>query len=139
MPVAFGFSVGDFIAGIKLLIDGSKALSDAYGARADYQELRKTLDALDKALSAANRFTTPQHQAALQAEVAGCEECIKKFLSEFKKYELLKDGRGDAGKLRFALLKLRWSLREKNGVRKFKEHLQEHVSALTLQTVIFQV
>jgi hypothetical protein len=139
MPVAFGFSVGDFIAGIKLLKDFFDALSDTHGAAADYVDLRKTLDALANALDAANDFTTPQHQAALENEVSGCKECVDRFLKDFAKFELLKAGRGRTSKLNFALLKVRWWRCAKDGVRKFRDHLQEHVSALTLQTVIFQM
>ena len=37
--VPFGFSVGDFIASINLLIDAVHSLSDTNGAQADYEEL----------------------------------------------------------------------------------------------------
>jgi hypothetical protein len=69
MPVPFGFSVGDFIAGIKLLKNAVDSLSDARGATVDYSELRKTLDSLDKALDAANQLTAPEHRAAVDADV----------------------------------------------------------------------
>jgi hypothetical protein len=139
MAVPFGFSVGDFIAGIKLLKSGFDSLSDARGAKADYLELRKALDALDKALNEASQFTTPQHQAAVEEEVTNCKECIAKFLVEFKKFELLKSGPVNISKLRFAFRKLQWALRKKDDVRKFREHLDTHVNTLQLQLVIFQV
>jgi hypothetical protein len=43
-------SVGDLIAGIKLVKSAVESLFDACGARADYVELRQTLDALEQAL-----------------------------------------------------------------------------------------
>lgn len=137
--VPFGVSVGDFIAGIKLLKDFFDALSDTHGAAADYIELRKTLDALVKALDAASDFTTPEHRAAIENEVSGCKECINKFFKDFSSYELLKTGRGSTNKLQSGLLKVRWWWHSRDVVRKFRDHLQEHVSALTLQTVIFQM
>ncbi|KAH4863550.1 hypothetical protein HBI42_143660 [Parastagonospora nodorum] len=124
MAVPFGFSAGDFIAGVKLLKSAFDSLSDARGAKADYSELRQTLGALEKALDAAGQFTTPQHQAAVDDEVANCKECINKFLAGFKKFELLKTGRGRTGR---------------EDVRKFKEHLEAHVSALQLQLAVFQI
>jgi hypothetical protein len=54
MPVPFGFSAGDFIAGIKLLKDAFKALSDTRGATENYSKLIETLDSLEKILDAAN-------------------------------------------------------------------------------------
>jgi hypothetical protein len=139
MAVPFGFSVGDFIAGIKLLKSAFDSLSDTRGASVDYVNLCKTLSALEKALSEAGHFTTPQHQAAVEKEVTDCKECIGKFLVEFQKFELLNSGPVDVSKLRFALRKLQWSLCKKSDVRKFREHLDTHVNALQLQLAIFQV
>jgi hypothetical protein len=99
MAVPFGFSAGDFIAGIKLLKSAFDSLSDARGAKADYSELRQTLGALEKALDAAGQFTTLQHQAAVGDEVANCRECVNEFLAGFKKFELLKTGRGRRGRV----------------------------------------
>jgi hypothetical protein len=138
MAVPFGFSIGDFIAGIKLLKTGLDSLSDTRGAKADYLELRRTLGALDKVLNETNQLTTAQHQAAVE-EVAVCKDCIEKFLVEFKKFELLECGPVNASKLRFALRKLQWSLCKKDDVRVFKDHLDTHVNALQLQLTIYQV
>lgn len=52
MVFPFGISVSDFIAGIKLIIDGLNSLSDTRGARADYNELLSSLKSLQKALEA---------------------------------------------------------------------------------------
>jgi hypothetical protein len=139
MAVPFGFSVGDFIAGIKLLKAAYDSLSDVGGAKADYLDLRKTLSALDKALNEASQFTTPQHQAAVGEEVKDCKECVKKFLMGFKKFELLESEPVNMSKLRFAFRKTQWSLCKKEDIRKFREHLDKHVNALQLQLVIFQV
>jgi hypothetical protein len=138
MTAPFGFSVGDFIAGIKLLKTAYDSLSDVGGAKADYLDLRKTLSALDKALNEASQFTTSQHQAAVGEEVKDCKECVKKFLVDFKKFELLKSGPVNMGKLGFAFRKIQWSLCKKEDVRKFKDHLDTHVNALQLQLAIFQ-
>jgi hypothetical protein len=139
MAVPFGFSAGDFIAGAKLLKSAFDSLSDAQGAKVDYSELRQTLGALEKALDAAGKFTTPQHQAAVGDEVANCKECVNKFLAGFKKFELLKTGRGRIGRVMFAARQVQWSLCKKEDVRKFKEHLEAHVSALQLQLAVFQM
>ncbi|KAH4045249.1 hypothetical protein HBI56_157010 [Parastagonospora nodorum] len=139
MVVPFGFSVGDFIAGIKLLKSVVYSLSDARGAKADYSELRQTLDVLEKALDAAGEFSAPQHQIAVGDEVANCKECVKRFLVGFKKFELLKSGRGGTNRVQFAVLQIQYSLTKKDDVRKFRDHLEVHVSALQLQLAVFQI
>lgn len=52
MPVPFGFSVGDFVSGIELLLDGIKSLRDTNGARDDYRELIRELEHLKMGLKA---------------------------------------------------------------------------------------
>jgi hypothetical protein len=116
MVVPFGFSIGDVVASVNFLKNVFDSLSDARGARADYIELRETLDRLKKALEAANQYTTPQHEAVLQEEIGGCKECIKRFLGVFAKFELLRSDPADVSELEFALRKLQWSLREKDNV-----------------------
>jgi hypothetical protein len=139
MAVPFGFSAGDFVASIKLLKSAFDSLSDARVAKAVYSELRQTLSALEKALNAASQFTTPQHEAAVSDEVANCKECIKKFLDNFKKFELLKTGPGGTGRVMFAARQMQWSICKKEDIRKFKEHLDAHIVALQLQLAVFQV
>ncbi|QRC92179.1 hypothetical protein JI435_023260 [Parastagonospora nodorum SN15] len=139
MVVPFGISVGDFIAGIKLLKSVVDSLSDARGAKADYSELRQALDVLEKALDAAGEFSAPQHQIAVGDEVANCKECVKRFLVGFKKFELLKTGRGGTNRVQFAVLQIQYSLTKKDDVRKFRDHLEVHVSALQLQLAVFQM
>jgi hypothetical protein len=140
MPIGFGFSAGDFIAGIKLVKSAFEALSDARGAEAEYTKLRVTLDALGKAFDAADKVAAPHSRPLIVDQIANCKQCIQKFLKDFAKFELLKAGSlADASKIKFAYRKLQWSLCNEEDVRKFKEHLQEHVSALTLQLSILQM
>ena len=49
---AFGFSVGDFLAAIDLVVDLTQALSDTHGAKTKYQDLMSQLYALERALLA---------------------------------------------------------------------------------------
>ena len=50
MPVPFGFSVGDFVSGIELLLDAIKSLRDSNGSRDDYKELTRELEHLKTGL-----------------------------------------------------------------------------------------
>lgn len=139
MPVPFGFSAGDFIAAIKLCKSAFEALSDARGARADYTALRETLDVLEKAFDAANQVSARHALPAVVEQITRCKECIKTFVADFSKFELLKNGQSNKNKARFAFRKLQWSLCKEDDVRKFQDHLQTHVDALQLQLGILQM
>lgn len=110
MVVPFGVSVGDFITGIRLFKGAIESFSSTRGARADYIELRKCLAALERTLNAANQFTTPLHQAAIQAIVTHCKAYMTEFLVRTAKFELLKDNSATLNKLRSGLRKVQRSL-----------------------------
>jgi hypothetical protein len=139
MVIPFGVSVGDFIAGIRLLIGAIESFSSTRGARADFIEVHKGLAALETSLSATKQFTSPLHQAAIQAIVDDCKECIFTFLMKVAKFELLKDKTVEPSKLRPGLRKVQWSLCEKEKVLDLKRHLASYVSALQLQLLVFNV
>lgn len=139
MAVPFGFSVGDFVAGIKLLKNAFEALSDVKGASADYTALCETLDVLERAFDTANQISPPHTRPVVVEQIAKCKECIKTFLRDFAKFELLKTGPPDKRRVMFAFRKLRWSLCMEDDVRKFREHLQMHVDALQLQLSVLQM
>jgi hypothetical protein len=139
MVVGFGFSVGDFIAGIRLFKGAIESFSATRGARADYTELRKCLSTLEASLTAANRFTTPLHQAAIEPIVVNCKECIANFLVRTAKFALLKDKSTDTSRLRAGLRKVQWSLCEKEKVLELLQNLNSHISALQLNLLVFNV
>ncbi|KAK5125232.1 hypothetical protein LTR85_000908 [Meristemomyces frigidus] len=56
MPVPFGVSVGDFIAGIEFLYSIKEALEESAGSRAQYQGVLSTLQSSQQALERLNTF-----------------------------------------------------------------------------------
>ena len=139
MVVPFGVSVGDFIAGIRLLKGAIESFSSTRGACADFIEVCKGLAGLEASLSAINQFTSPLHRAAVLPIVDDCQDCISKFLGKVAKFELLKNQSVGRSKLRSGLRKVQWSLCEKEKVTEFKHHLTSYVSALQLQLLVFNV
>jgi hypothetical protein len=139
MVVPFGVSVGDFIAGIRLLKGAIDSFSSTRGARADYIELRKCLSALETALNAANQFTKPLHQAAIQPIVIDCKACITDFLAKVAKFDMLNGTATTTNNLRAGLRKVQWSLCEKEKVVEFRHHLSSHISAIQLHLLVFNV
>ena len=94
MPVAFGFSVGDFIASINFLIGSIKSLDDTQGAKADYQGLLKELQGLENALDGIQKLSPDPAQAtqiaAVNTSIGDCRFCIDGFLQRNNKFQTLK-------------------------------------------------
>ena len=93
MAVPFGFSIGDFIAGINLVLDVYNALRESGGAASDYQQQIVWLEQLVSVLDAL-RTSTPDDVAQLAGE---CEEPLLMFYTKIRqKYN---DSLGEASKL----------------------------------------
>jgi hypothetical protein len=89
--VPFGFSVSDFLAGIKLLKTSIESFSETRGARADYAELSKSVSSLQRALTAASAvdLETDTQRDALKLNVDGCRDCVNTFLIDIAKFHVL--------------------------------------------------
>ena len=84
MAVPFGFSVGDLIAGINLIIDVYNALRESGGAASDYQEHIAWLQQLVTVLETLKN-STPDNVAQLARE---CERPLLNFLNNVRdKYD----------------------------------------------------
>ena len=93
--VPFGFSVGDFIAGINLLIGAIHSLSDTNGAQADYEGLGRQLSNLKNGFECIEGLNLDDTQIAQVSAVAtvlsDCRLCIDDFTkrnSRFKSLEV---------------------------------------------------
>jgi hypothetical protein len=139
MVFPFGVSVSDFISGIKIFKDAVEALSDTHGARANYAELFRSLDSLDKTFSAISCFNTAAHHEAITPIFEGCKLCVTNFLVDVAKFKSL--GGRKAGKQTLAarFRQVQWALCKKEDVRKFREQLETHLSALEMLLLTFQV
>ena len=132
MPVGFGFSVGDFIAGINLLIDSVKSLDEAHGAKADYQELGRELSSLKNALDGIQTFFPGQEVAqvaAVNTAVDGCRLCVDGFVQRNSKYESLNSAPSKMWSLaafKKGVLGIRWAVVKKNEVAKFRSDIHRH-------------
>ena len=133
MPVAFGFSIGDFIAGINLLIDSVKSLDKAHGAKADYQELARELSSLNDALDGIHTLSLSQAQVsqvkAVSTAVDGCRLCIDGFVQRNSKFESLDSSpskKWSSAAFKKGVLGIRWTIVKKKEVAKFRSDIQRH-------------
>lgn len=135
--VAFGFSVGDFIAGVNLLIDAVYSLSDTYGAQADYKELERELQSLNCGLDGIKALSLSPKQAteisAVTAAVDKCFICVEAFVqrnSKFKSLESTPRKKWSLAMLRRRGRGVQWAIWKKDDVAKFRDQVHYHSGAI---------
>src|SRR5215471_16114624 len=143
MAAGFGFSVGDLIAGLRLLSVSFEAVRGAQTSNSDYASLLSELNSLRLALEAIDDLQlehrgTEKQTAAIQRSVTSCRECIDDFLAQIAKYQphLQQGGRGGwaAG-----YRKIKWAVCRQEDVAKFRAKLERHTSSINMLLFTFQV
>lgn len=139
MPVPFGFSVGDFISGVELLIDAIKSLRDTNGAQDDYRELGRVLKHLRNGLECIEALsldpTQPVQFSAAKAAVHDCLLCLDDFIQRNAKFS----GLGSTPASHWTVVgfkdrwrMVQWALWKKADVSKFKSEVQQHAEAIQM-------
>ena len=146
MPVGFGFSVGDFIAGINLLIETVKSFSETHGAKADYQELGRELVSLKNTLDSIQTLSLNPAKAAqisaVNTAVDGCHLCVDGFVqrnSKFRSLESAPKKQWSLAAFKNGVLGMKWAILKKNKVAKFRADVQAHSNGIQMLLAALQV
>jgi hypothetical protein len=135
---AFGFSVGDFIAGLKLVKDITEALNDSVGAQPAYRRLIADLINLERALTEVRHLHVTHSQVpqkiALEQAASQCQETIENFLKRNAKFKSTFGTQPTSSKWRTNFHKIQWALCREDDVDKFRAEIQGHV--LTINTLL---
>jgi hypothetical protein len=135
---AFGFSVGDFVAGIKLVKDLLDSLDEAAGAGPAYRQLTAELRSLERALTEVKNLPTHHSQTpqkvALEQAATQCQDCIETFLRENTNFHNTLGALATASKWRTNLRKFQWAVCKPDAVSKFRAEIAGHV--LTVNTLM---
>lgn len=135
---AFGFSVGDFVAGVKLVKDLINSLDEAAGARPVYQRLIADLRSLEGALNGVKDLQVHISQAhqkvALEQAASQCQRCIETFLVENTKFQATLGVQSTASRWRANLHKFQWAICKRDVVEKFRMEITGH--ALTINMLL---
>ena len=144
--VPFGLSVGDFIAGINLLIDAIHSLSDTNGAQADYEGLGRQLSNLKNGFECIEGLNLDDTQIAQVSAVvtvlSDCRLCIDDFTkrnSKFKSLEIPCEGKWTLAALKRQGRKVQWALWKKADVAKFQASIQLHSEAVQMLLASIQM
>jgi hypothetical protein len=128
---AFGFSAGDFIAGIKLVKDLIDSLDEAAGAGPSFRQLAAELRSLERALTEVKNLRVHQSQAAqkvaLEQAASQCKDCIDAFLCENTKFSNALGALATKSKWRTNLRKFQWAVCKPDVVSKFRAEIAGHV------------
>lgn len=134
----FGFSFGDFIAGLKLVKDLIDTLNDSVGAKPSYRRLIAELVNLERALTEIRSLQVDDSQAsqkfALEQAASQCQENITNFLEKNAKFSSTLGAGSTSSKWRASLHKIQWGLCKADAVDKFRAEISGHV--LTINTLL---
>ncbi len=112
---AFGFSAGDFIAAINLIVRVSKALNDSGGAASEYrmllqelQQLQLILEQLREMSPASSR--SHSHLNAVKGMALAIQFPLLEFLAKLERFNSSMCGASSSSKWRSAPRKAQWAV-----------------------------
>ncbi|ORX95829.1 hypothetical protein BCR34DRAFT_607832 [Clohesyomyces aquaticus] len=137
----FGFSVGDFIAGVKLVKDLIESLDDAVGAKPAFRCLIAELRSLEGALAEVKNLEVDPSQVssklALEHAASQCQHSIEAFLGKHVKFQIALGEQASGSTWRTTLRKVQWAVCKQDVVDKFRAEITGHV--LTINTLLATV
>lgn len=136
----FGFSAGDFIAGVSLVRKSIRALNDSAGARASYRQLVSELSELDEALTGVSNLqlspTQSAQKVALEQVVSQCQNSITAFLNQNSKFQRsLATASGQPSsttRWKASIHKIQWALCKDGAIQTLRTEIQAHTRTLNL-------
>lgn len=136
MSVGFGFSVGDFIAGIQLVRDVITSLQASGGSSLEYQALASELFSLERALLEVKSLKYSENQSgqldALKVAATQCQHTIDRFMTKIQKYQPSLTALGSGSKWRDSLRKVQWALCKKEDIAMFQAEISGHAVSINL-------
>lgn len=142
MATGFGFSVGDFLAAIRLFKDSIEAFSDTKGASADFSALVGEISTLQDGIEAVEELQaehnfSPKQFAAIERAISACQKSIDEFLKSIAKYQ--PHLRAQSTGWQTSYRKVKWALCKKEDVVQFRAHVARHASAINMLLITFQI
>ena len=136
MASAFGFSTGDLISGIGLIVKVKNALQDTGGASTEYQQVIVHLRGLEKTLVRLQSLDPDAFDRPAVEEIRcmarGCMIPLQTFLTAVEKYKssLVPNSTARHGRRDFH--KIQWGLTMEKEVKKMRDAIAAQVSTLQL-------
>lgn len=136
MSVGFGFSAGDFIAGLELVATVIDALRESGDSSRRYRELIRELYSLETALLQVKRIQLHESQnaekIALNSAASQCQRTISDFWQTVQEYHPSLGKSAGSSSLKNQWMKVKWALFKEEEVEKFKADLRGHTGSINL-------
>jgi hypothetical protein len=136
MSVGFGFSAGDFIAGLELVPTVIDALRESGDSGRRYRELVRELYSLETALLHVKRLELHESQSvekiALHSAASQCQIPITDFWENVQKYYPSLGKSGSPSTIKDRWMKLKWAILKEEDVEKFKADLRGYTGSINL-------
>ncbi|KAI9744758.1 MAG: hypothetical protein M1818_001683 [Claussenomyces sp. TS43310] len=127
--MSFGFSIGDFLAGAKLIADLTRVLSASKGASMEYQQLLMDLRCVEETLVQIDqmRLASQLHPSAINALcwiVNSTTSSIADFMLRTRKYQQSLSTKGSGNKAKDLWRKIGWSMYKPAEIKSLQQRLQ---------------
>ena len=143
MSAGFGFSVGDFVAAIKLVGTVLDALRNARRASREFAEIVQLLSTLEVCLIKVKEVGLEDSEnprdALLCRAGTQCRLTIQAFWTQVRKYQPHLQSIEHSSKLRGSWMRVRWTLCKQEDVVTFKAEIQCQVVAIELALSTLQL
>ncbi|KAF2657517.1 hypothetical protein K491DRAFT_626399, partial [Lophiostoma macrostomum CBS 122681] len=134
--MSFGFSIGDFIAVGKLIMDITACLRSVGGSKSEYQGVIRQLEYLEDALRKLDQLgqSDPSSPAldTIKKVGLGCQHTLQEFFKKVQKYEPSLGIWSKPSRVLGTGAKLRWTFKMKGELSNLQSHLATHVNTINL-------
>lgn len=143
MSVGFGFSAGDFIAGIQLVRQVTSSLQSSAGSALEYRTLVNELFSLERAMLEVKALRIEDYEAAkldaLKYAATQCQATVDLFLAKIRKYQPSLNAQGSGSKVRDSIRKIQWALCTKPDLDAFRAEVIGHTGSINILLATIQL
>jgi hypothetical protein len=142
MSVGFGFSVGDFLAVLRLVGTVIDALHESSGASSSFISLIDELYVLQSTLLGVKQLdleVSHVKKAALYQAASQCQRTIETFYGQIQKYQPHLQQVGTGSKMMDTWAKIKWATCKKDDVETFRAKIRGHTSSIEILLLTMQM
>ncbi|KAH0548194.1 hypothetical protein GP486_008089, partial [Trichoglossum hirsutum] len=143
MSVSFGFSVGDFLAALRLVGTVIDALRESSYASSSFRSLINELYALESALLRVKRLDPGTghnvEKVALWQAASQCQRTVDEFYKKIQKYQPHLQQGGTDSRIKDAWAKIKWAICKKDDLETFQAEIRGHTSSIEILLLTMQM
>ena len=142
MSIGFGFSVGDFLAALRLVGTIIDVLRESSGASSSFRSLINELYTLESVLLRVKRLDVDishVEKVALQQVASQCQRTFDTFYKKIQKYQPHLQHGGTDSKVKDAWAKIKWATCKKDDLETFRAEVRGHISSIEILLLTMQM